>query len=867
MKVPLFTWLGAVFWCVCRVVRGVFYDGMEMAIGVWETPSVGSHTGPPLVTGRVAFFERRMYREFKDCWNRPVAGEPGPRIAVIDPTGVAKMCINLGSYNYLGFGGYDSVCTEAAIDALTQGVGSSAEAGISGLESALERQIAQFVGKPAALVLSMGFSTNSSGMPALIDAFGEGERVLILSDELNHRSIVEGARASRAHIRCFSHNNMAELELQLVAASLEDWLEVWIVVEGIYSMEGDYCPLPEIVALKQRHGAHIYLDEAHSIGAVGSTGRGVPERFGVDPADVDVLVGTFSKSFSSVGGYVAASADIIAQVRACGFASVYGTTMAPACVKQVSMALRVLQTPDGADRLSRLRRNCLQLRTALTSMGAWILGEADSPVVPMMLCHGGKTITFSRECLAEGLAIVIVGPPATQLTLCRARFCVSAAHTPEDLIEAARIIKHVASRLGLLGIGPSTPARPISPTHSAYPTDPAKPVIRLDEACLVESGDAALDRNLRETFSSSSSLYDLRRLDVLGMARDSMVLSAASAALRIYGCGTCGPRGFYGTTDAHLDLEAELARFLRRDRAIIYPHGSAVMSSVLQAFVGRRDTVFADETIGPFTRNGLSLSGADLVLFHNVEELETKLQRHRSTGRIFLVVEAFGSTGRLCPLPDLVRLRDCFGCHLVVDESLSFGVLGDTGRGIEEHFRLVPGSIDLQVGSLEVALGCVGGFCAGNVSLIEHQRLSGSGYCFSASAPAFTVVAASMALSLLERRPLALRRVAASLNDQLCGKLATIQDLRLHGHSTAPIKFLTWTDDPIIASGVLERIALSAATKGVALQPVRNSRLHALVTPTLRLAVSWNMTCEDIAYIVEAIVSAVSVAVPDHSNP
>lgn len=827
MKVPFLTWLGSVLWCVRRVIRGLAYDAAAMFAPSDAGPK---QAGPPLVAGRAAFYERRLYREFQDCWNRPVAGEPGARIAVLNSAGRFTECINLGSYNYLGFGGYNATCTEACIEALRHGVGGGGEAGVAALEEPLEREIADFVGKPAALVLPMGFSTNSSGLPALLH--GQG-RALILSDELNHRSIVEGARASRAQIRRFHHNDVRNLETLLAKAELERWSQVWIVVEGIYSMEGDYCPLPEIVELKRRYGAYLYLDEAHSIGAVGATGRGVPERFGVDPAEVDVLVGTFSKSFAAVGGYVAASHDTISRLRTRGLATLYGTAMAPACIVQVRKALGELTGPGGEDRLRRLRENCRHFRGRLREMGAWILGNDDSPVVPMMLCNPGSMTTFSRECLREGLAVVVVGPPATPLTLGRARFCISAAHTTADLDAAIAIIERVACSVRVLGIGPEGPPSPEGPVSRLPPRRAFRPV---------------------EPPPCDPPVNDLRRFDVLGMARDPEVVSAAAAALRVYGCGTCGPRGFYGTTDAHLDLERTLAAFLGRDRCIVYPHGSAVMSSVVQAFVARGDAVFVPKTLGAFTRQGLMLSGGTVHEWRDITDLEVQLEALEINGRIFLVSEGLSlAGGELCPLPDLMRLRDRHKCHLILDETMSFGLLGDYGRGTEEHFRLARGSVDLVVGSLEVALGCVGGFCAGNTALVEHQRLSGSGYCFSASAPAFTAVAAATALSRLDRRPLAVRRVAASFHDQLVGALPATSPLRLHGHPLSPFKFLTvdGTDD-------LGELKAAAGARGVALY--RRGL-------TLRLGLPFDMTPSAIAEVVASIVGSVPVAVADHPRP
>ncbi len=167
--------------------------------------------------------------------------------------------------------------------------------------------VAKFLGKEACLTYGMGFATNSATIPAMLD-----NRCLVLSDALNHASIVAGVRNSGAHVKVFQHNNAAHLELLLRKAIADGqprthrpWKKILIIIEGIYSMEGEVAALKEIVEVKKKYKAYLYLDEAHSIGALGKGGRGLCEHAGVDFKDVDVLMGTFTKSFGSCGGYIA----------------------------------------------------------------------------------------------------------------------------------------------------------------------------------------------------------------------------------------------------------------------------------------------------------------------------------------------------------------------------------------------------------------------------------------------------------------------------------------------------------------------------------------------------------------------------------
>lgn len=327
--------------------------------------------------------------------------------------------------------------------------------GTTSVHAELEECVAKYVGKPAAIVTGMGYATNSAIIPVLI-----GKGGLIISDSLNHTSIVNGARGSGATIRVFQHNTPAHLERVLKEQIAEGqprthrpWKKIMVVVEGIYSMEGEICQLPEIVSICKKYKAYVYLDEAHSIGAIGKTGRGVCELLGVDTADVDIMMGTFTKSFGSCGGYIAGSKDLIQYLKYQCPAHLYATSISTPSAQQIISAVKVILGEDGSNRgaqkLARIRENSNFFRAELQKMGFEVLGDNDSPVMPIMLYNPAKIPAFSRECLRENVAVVVVGFPATPLLLARARICISASHSREDLIKALQVISKAGDLTGI----------------------------------------------------------------------------------------------------------------------------------------------------------------------------------------------------------------------------------------------------------------------------------------------------------------------------------------------------------------------------------------------------------------------------------
>ncbi|KAJ2708833.1 serine palmitoyltransferase component, partial [Coemansia spiralis] len=279
---------------------------------------------------------------------------------------------------------------------------------------------------------------------------------------LNHSSLVSGARLSGAAIRVFRHNNTRDLEKQLRRSIAQGqprthrpWKKILVVVEGLYSMEGQFCNLPEIVELRRKYKFHLFVDEAHSIGALGKRGRGVCDHFGVDPREVDVLMGTFTKSFGAAGGYIAGSRALIDHLRLHSHSAVYAEAMSVPVLAQVSSSMRMIMGEDrehaleGQQRLDQLAINSHYFAQGLKDLGFMTLGDLGSPVVPLLLFNPAKIPAFSRECLRRNIAVVVVSYPATPIITGRVRFCISASHAREDLDYALEQISEIGDLLML----------------------------------------------------------------------------------------------------------------------------------------------------------------------------------------------------------------------------------------------------------------------------------------------------------------------------------------------------------------------------------------------------------------------------------
>lgn len=416
------------------------------------------------------FYLRYVYRRVRDCWNKPICSVPGAEVVVKERvsidygwsfvyTGKESLCLNLSSYNYLGFAQAEGKCAEDSIAVIKeQGLATSSsrrELGTCRIHLELEQLTAKFLGVEDAIVFGMGFATNALNLPCIVS-----KGCLVLSDEKNHASLILGLRLSGAVTRVFKHNNMKHLEKMLREAIIigqpktgKPWDKILIVVEGVYSMEGSIVHLPEIIALKKKYKAYLYLDEAHSIGAIGPNGRGVVDYYGCDPCDVDILMGTFTKSFGSAGGYIAGTKKLVTYLREYSHAECYATSMSQPVAQQIISSMSIIMgiggTKEGIERIARLKKNTRYFRKRLHQMGFIIYGNEDSPVVPILVYLFSKIGAVVRTLEKRKIAAIGVGFPATPLMEGRIRICLSAAHTKEQLDYALKILDEIGDQLGL----------------------------------------------------------------------------------------------------------------------------------------------------------------------------------------------------------------------------------------------------------------------------------------------------------------------------------------------------------------------------------------------------------------------------------
>jgi len=346
-----------------------------------------------------------------------------------------------GSNNYLGLTSHPRV-KEASIEAIRKyGTGCAGSRFLNGtldIHVELEDKLARFFRKEAALVYATGYQTNLGVLSTVIS---RGD--VAISDRLNHASIVDGLRLSLGEMRKFKHNDMEDLDSVLESVADRNKM---VVVDGIFSMEGDISPLDQIVGLRQKHEFGIMVDDAHGVGVLGKTGRGTAEHFGVED-DVDIIMGTYSKSLATIGGFVAASADIIKYLKHISRSMMFSASLAPALVAAVSSALDIIdQEPE---RREQLWANTERMMAEFRSIG-FDIGDAASPIIPIVV--GDDMLAFKMALMLqeEGVFANPVITPATPPGRALIRTSYMATHTDEHLDRVLEAFAKVGKQVGLI---------------------------------------------------------------------------------------------------------------------------------------------------------------------------------------------------------------------------------------------------------------------------------------------------------------------------------------------------------------------------------------------------------------------------------
>jgi glycine C-acetyltransferase len=359
-----------------------------------------------------------------------------------------KKVINLASNNYLGLTTHPKL-REAALEATRKyGVGSGAVRTIAGtmkIHMELEEKIARFKNVEACVVFQSGFAANAGTASAVL-----GKDDFIISDQLNHASIIDGARLSRAKILVFEHKNMAQAEEKLASVQNEPGKKL-LITDGVFSMDGDIGPLPALCELAEKYGAIMMVDDAHASGVLGRNGRGTIDHFKMH-GRVDIQVGTLSKAIGALGGYVCGTRDLIDFLYHRARPFLFSTSHPPSVAATCIAAFEVLENEP--ERIKKLWENTRFWKKELGLLGFNIGGQttpaSETPITPIIIGDGKLTMDFSRELFEEGVMGTGIAFPTVAEGKARIRTIMTATHTKQQLQQALEVLKRVGKRIGIL---------------------------------------------------------------------------------------------------------------------------------------------------------------------------------------------------------------------------------------------------------------------------------------------------------------------------------------------------------------------------------------------------------------------------------
>ncbi|WFA10228.1 glycine C-acetyltransferase [Tissierella sp. Yu-01] len=387
-------------------------------------------------------FLKEKIQELKDQGvyrKLPVLDTPNQPEVILN----GKKVINLSSNNYLGFSNHPRL-KKAAMDAIERyGAGAGAVRTIIGnmkIHEDLEALLAKFKREEAAFIYQSGFNCNAGTIQAITEA---GD--LIISDELNHASIIDGTRLSKAGRAIYKHSDMDSLE-EVLKTNRDKYKNILIITDGVFSMDGDIAKLPEIVELAEKYEAMTYVDDAHGSGVLGESGRGTVDHFGLH-GRVDFSIGTLSKAIGVVGGYVAGSQTMYDWLNHRARPVLFSTSLPPAAVGAIIEAITMLM--ESTEYTDRLWDNAKYFKEKLGKLG-FNTGHSETPITPVIIGDEGKTMEFSKKLMENGVFVSGIVFPTVPKGTGRVRCMVTAAHTKEQLDEAVRVFELVGKEMGIL---------------------------------------------------------------------------------------------------------------------------------------------------------------------------------------------------------------------------------------------------------------------------------------------------------------------------------------------------------------------------------------------------------------------------------
>ncbi|MEA4882847.1 MAG: pyridoxal phosphate-dependent aminotransferase family protein [Clostridia bacterium] len=355
-----------------------------------------------------------------------------------------RRMVMFSSYSYLGLLKHPKVQQKAreALDRFGTGThGVRILAGTTAVHVECERKIASFLGTEDAIAYSSGYVANVSTISTLL-----GRRDVVITDKLSHASIIDGCLLSQAEFQRFKHNDLDDLRHKL-EADKDRFEGKLVIVDAVYSMDGDVCPLPDLVSLCKEYGAWLIVDEAHSLGVLGKTGHGIMEYFHMAPGDVEMLSGSLSKTLPAVGGFVAGNEDLIQFLRHNARGFVFSAALPPAAVAAVTAALEVIE--DEPQLIAAVRHNIERFVGGLNEMGYDTL-NTKSCVIPIIIGKPEPTLELTTRLHRDGMFVSPILHPAVPANTCRLRANVTAGHTDEDIDFALSLLRKHGKDMGLI---------------------------------------------------------------------------------------------------------------------------------------------------------------------------------------------------------------------------------------------------------------------------------------------------------------------------------------------------------------------------------------------------------------------------------